>query len=154
MAGSLKQMVYTSDATRAGVDGNGANLTSQRKYVVQIDESNGESLGFEDYTGQDDGEVEPMPKGLKMRYITAVYPGDDTVGRCQRKLWVGKSSEEKFTDGGTINLLIAVNGSQCVEKTFIITSATGESRSFIRNPQNGGTGGSGADTGLNDNDDS
>jgi hypothetical protein len=152
MAGSKKQMVYESDATKLGVDGNGANLATRRKYIVMIDESNGEALGFADYDGQDDGDVEPTPKGLKMRYVIAKFPGDGTVKACQRKLYVGSPENEKFTDGGTIDLLIATSGTTCVSKTFVITSAHGESRSFITNPQNGGTGGSGSDTGLEDGD--
>lgn len=152
MAGSMKQMVYTSDATRVGLDAQGANVTSNRKYVVTVDESNGEATGFDDYTGQDDNDIEPMPKGLEMRYILCQYKeGNASV---QRRLPVGKPDNELFTDGGSINLLVAKTGTSGESEAFQITYASGEKRSFLKNPQNGGSGGTqgGEDTGLIDGD--
>lgn len=153
MAGSLKQMIYTSDSTRFGLDANGVNATSQRKHVVTIDESNGEACGFDDYTGQDDNDIEPLPKGLEMRYILCEYKGANGEN-VRRKLYVGKPDNALFTDGGSINLFVMTGGTTGGAQAFSITSAHGEKRNFKWNPQDGGTGGSqgGEDTGLTDGD--
>ena len=74
MAGSLKNMVYKDD-----------NLD---KYLVKIDESNGELAGFGDVTIAMEiaGIVPPpLPKNLKMRYAVVQEP--ETGGT--RRIYVG-----------------------------------------------------------------
>lgn len=153
MAGSLKQMVYKSDNTKLGLDGLDGDAAANRRYVVTIDESNGEACGFADYNGQDDNDVEAFPKGVEMRYILCEYKeGSQNV---RRKLWVGDPKHPLFTDGGSINLLVVKGPASAESEAFSITSAHGEKRSFKYAPQNGGSGGSqgGEDTGLTDGDD-
>lgn len=116
MSGSIKDMVYTSD---------GGQL-----YIVRLDESNGESTGFADFTGTTAGAVE-APKSLKMRYANTFDP----LTGAKRKFPIGTP-----TDYGLLSVPGAVITSPSGE--FQVTSLRGEKK---RVP-------SAADTGLVDGD--
>lgn len=82
MSGSIKWMLYTSDAGT--------------EYAVQVDESNGEAGGFDDYTGAG----EPvLPRGFKMRYVNAI-----SATGIARKFYIGKPDNVLLTTGGTITV--------------------------------------------------
>lgn len=65
--GSRKWMIYTAD------DGS--------KFGTKIDESNGESLGFEDVTAANQGDLKTVPKGFKMRYLNCILVTGGEVAR-------------------------------------------------------------------------
>lgn len=82
MSGSIKWMVYTSDAA---VD-----------YAVLVDESNGEAGGFADYTG---GGEPILPRYFNMRYVNAV-----SATGIARKFYIADPTNVLLTDGGTITV--------------------------------------------------
>jgi hypothetical protein len=112
MAGSRKWMVYTSDA----VDSNGAPV----EYSVQIDESNGELLGFLDIAA---GDVRPpqLPKGMEMRHVNVIEPATGAT----RKLPVGAPSTALFAAGGALLLRLDM-GATADFVAFLVQSAVGE----------------------------
>jgi len=116
MAGSIKWMIYRSD--------NGSD------YAVRIDESNGELLGFDDYT--DDTPNLPTVKqaGIQMRYISVLSP---TFG-IKRKLYVGKPNNDYYLAGGVLQLLIAVSGVSAALHPFLILSAFPERKASEARP--------------------
>lgn len=106
MAGSLKAMVYTGD--------NGKN------YVVNIDESNGEAAGFDDFDG--DETISPLPKGYQMRYANTIDP----VSGAKRKIYVGKTSNAIWTGTAVSILLYLVGIATPGNVAFSITGLVGE----------------------------
>lgn len=92
-SGSRKWMLYTSD------DGS--------RYAVNIDEGNGEALGFDDYTAGVGESGNVLPRGFQMRYVNAT-----TATGIRRRFWVGKPDNEVYTgaapsvtiDGVTYNV--------------------------------------------------
>lgn len=122
MAGSIKAMVYTSD--------------QGDKYIVNIDESNGELTGFDDYINQAD--AAPIPKGLKMRYANVVEP----ITGAKRQIYVGKTSSDIWT-GAIVGLLLFLVGIESPGNVaFTLQSLVGEKFTRYR----------AADTGLTDGD--
>lgn len=129
MGGSRKWMVYTSDVVLAE--------NTPLKYAVQIDESNGELLGFDDIAAGD-AIPQQLPKGFQMRCINVVEPVTGT----RRTLPVGKPGLSIYEDGGSILLRLDLGAVTAGLVSFLVQSATGEilKKAF------------GADTGLLDGD--
>lgn len=127
MAGSIKEMIYTTD---------GGDL-----WLVKVDESNGESYGFLDFTGVEVFDQTGVPPGCQMRYLN--WRADD--GTLTRRFWVGVPDQTNFKLGGALEVPILV-GNTVVPKPGRFTSAVGE----IRRLPSIST--AGADTGLNDGD--
>lgn len=104
MAGSMKWMVYTTD--------NGV------EYAVHHDESNGETLGFGDYTALVD--LTQLPKGIKMRKVHAI----DTANSAHRRSFsIGSVDTVAYS---TPNTTFSAAGTN-----WIATGTTGEA---IRRP--------------------
>lgn len=101
MAGSLKWMLYTDDA------GN--------RHAVKIDESNGEALGFDDYTGGTGEASTPIPRGWQMRGVNCV----NTDG-IRRFFPVGKVNNDIYTG--------AQNSFTAAGDTWQVSSPRGEKR--------------------------
>lgn len=126
MAGSRKWMIYTSDAGT--------------EYAVQVDESNSEAMGMGWLDYEAVSTALPLPKGMKMRTITA----EDPVSGARRQIPVGQVGAAAFQIGGTILLQSFMPGAAGVI-AFDILSALGEQFSQGR-PR-------ATDTGLTDGDD-
>lgn len=117
MSGSRKYMMYTLDG--------GSTVAKQ------VDESNGEALGFDDYTGTAPTATAIEALALrKMRYILCVNSADPTQ---KRRFWVGKPDNTAYLVGGTV----AIDGI-----TWQISGSVGEKKTFP----------TAADTGLQDGD--
>jgi hypothetical protein len=127
MAGSIKQMLYTSDTDEV--------------WLVNVDESNGELFGFADYTGAEAFDQFGVPPGGKMRYVN--WRADD--GRLTRRFWVGTPDNTAFLAGGSITV-VTLNGSTAQSIVGTLTSAVGEKRRLAS------TSTAGVDTGLTDGD--
>lgn len=133
MAGSLKNFKYLSD------DG--------KKYIVKIDESNGEKFGFDDVAESSTDTAGTLPRGYKMRYVN--WRSDD--GALSRKFPVGKPTEPDFIDGGNYEITI-LSGNTAVPKSGSFTYAVGEKRPIVFVPSGAPSGTTATDTGLNDSD--
>jgi hypothetical protein len=83
-SGSKKWQLYTADS---GV-----------QYAVNIDEGNGEALGFADFAAGTTG-VQTLPRGIRMRYVNA----RNAEGRT-RRFWVGTPTQTNFLNGGTFTI--------------------------------------------------
>jgi hypothetical protein len=127
MAGSIKEMLYTSDTGEI--------------WLVKVDESNGEAFGFADFTGVETFNQVGVPPGAQMRYVN--WRSD--TGQLKRKFWVGKPDHTGFINGGAVTVA-TLNGNTAVPLPGNLTSAVGEKR---RLPN---TSTAGEDTGLNDGD--
>lgn len=127
MAGSIKEMLYTSD-------------TGER-WLVKVDESNGEVFNFDDYTGVEPFDQVGVPPGASMRYVN--WKADS--GQLTRRFWVGKPNSQAFVEGGAVTVAV-LNGNTAVVLPGNLGSAVGERR---RLPN---TSTAGEDTGLNDGD--
>ena len=127
MAGSLKEMIYTSDT--------GAT------WLVRVDESNGEAFGFDDFTGVETITNQGVPRGAEMRYVT--WQADQN--NLSRKFWVGKPDHFSFVNGGEVTVA-TLNGNAAVALVGQLKSATGEKRRLPLVST------AGEDTGLNDGD--
>lgn len=127
MAGSIKEMLYTSD-------------TGER-WLVKVDESNGEVFNFDDFTGVEPFDQNGVPPGAAMRYVN--WRSDS--GQLTRKFWVGKPNSAAFVEGGAVTVAV-LNGNTAVALPGNLTSAVGEKRRL----PNVST--AGEDTGLNDGD--
>lgn len=123
MAGSMKDMIYTAD------DG--------QLYVTRIDESAGELLGFDDYTGAETVVGRLPMSGFEMRYVN--WQADD--GTVSRQYKVGKPDNTAFLTGGRLTTYV-LEGNTATAKIGDITSAVGEKRRLPK----------AADTGLTDGD--
>lgn len=124
MSGSRKNQIYTCD--------NGD------KFIVDLDESNGEVFGFDDYTG---GAGEPsyfLPRNVKMRYVN--WRAND--GSLTRKFPVGKPDNTLFLNGGSVTVATVGASNTLQSIAGQITSSRGEDKQLPR----------AADSGLNDGD--
>lgn len=122
MAGSIKDVIYKSD--------------SGKNYIVRMDESNAETAGFADYTGEED--ISPLPRGFKMRYANVVEP----VSGAKRQIYVGDTTSGIWA-GTIVSVLLFLVGVQSPgNAAFAISSLVGES---VRRYKAG-------DTGLTDGD--
>lgn len=101
MSGSRKWMLYESD------DGT--------RYVVEIDEGNGEALGFADYTGGLGESTQLLPKGFQMRYINT-----RTATGVRRRFWVGTATTDQYTG---VAPSVTIDG-----VTYNVSSTRGEKR--------------------------
>lgn len=112
MAGSIKWMVYTLDSTAT--------------IMKRLDESNGEALGFDDYTGAAPTATPVEAAGLRsMRYINCVNGADPTQ---KRRFWVGKPDNTAYVVGGSVTIdgvTWLISGSVGEKKTFPIAADTG-----------------------------
>lgn len=101
MSGSRKWMLYTAD--------NG------ERYAVNIDEGNGEALGFDDYTGGVGESTQLLPRGFQMRYINA-----RSASGIRRRFWVGTAEVAQYTGENPSVTIDTV--------TYNISSTRGEKR--------------------------
>lgn len=113
MAGSIKWMLYTLD--------------SGETVAKRVDESNGEALGFVNYTGAASVTADPAEVAAlrEMRYVYAVNTQDTTQ---RKKFWVGKPDFTAYIVGGTFTIdtiTWAVTGTVGEKKTFPIEGDTG-----------------------------
>ena len=127
MAGSIKEMLYTSD-------------TGER-WLVKVDESNGEVFNFDDFSGVEPFDQVGVPPGASMRYVN--WKSDS--GQLKRRFWVGKPNSAAFIEGGAVTVAV-LNGNAAVALPGNLTSAIGETRRL----PNVST--AGEDSGLNDGD--
>lgn len=125
MAGSVKTMIYTAD--------------DDTKWCVQIDESNGEFFGFDDYTGAQGEPKYYLPTYMKMRYVN--WRSND--GTVSRRYPVGKKTNQYFTNGGNIEIPVS-KGAAAADTEDVagsITSTRGETRRLPRAADSGITDG-------------
>ena len=127
MAGSIKEMLYTSDTGEI--------------WLVKVDESNGEVFNFSDFTGVEAFDQVGVPPGASMRYVN--WKSDS--GQLKRRFWVGKPNSAAFIEGGAVTVAV-LNGNTAVLLPGNLTSAIGE----VRRLPNVST--AGEDSGLNDGD--
>lgn len=113
MTGSRKWMVYTMD--------------SGETVAKQVDESNGEALGFDDYTAPANVTATPI-EALSLRAMRYVLAVDDVTGK-RRKFPVGKPDFTSYVIGGQFTIdgrLYNVSGTVGEKKTFPQPVDTGE----------------------------
>lgn len=112
---SKKAMVYKSDT---GID-----------YLVDITESIGEAMGFDDVTTSTT--ATPLPKGYKLRTVSF----KDSTGKVSGTYPCGKPDTPVFVEGGTIKvprkgkadgLVCAVIGAQGEKRRFFSANDTGQ----------------------------
>ncbi len=112
MSGSRKWMIYELDA----------GTTIMR----QVDESNGEALGFEDYTGTAPTATAVQAASLRrMRYINCVNAALPTQ---KRRFWVGVPDFPVYVSGGSVvidGITWNVSGAVGEKKTFPVAVDTG-----------------------------
>lgn len=97
--------------------------------------ANNTSLGFVEDLKKLTGAL-PRPKRLEFRklYATAVSSG---MIRVTREFPIGKLDQDIYKKGGTIKQTVEIGG-MAEELEFVVTSARGESRSFITSADPGG----------------
>ncbi len=125
MAGSIKTMIYTAD--------------DQTKWCVDIDESNGEAFGFDDYTGAATDPKYYLPRRMQMRYVN--WSADS--GRISRRFPIGKPNNPLFLNGGSVTVPIqdGSTSADSIDATGQVTSSRGEKRRLPRATDTGLTGG-------------
>lgn len=113
---SKKAMIYTSD------DGN--------LYRLNMTETIGAFMGFDDLTDANFATTLSMPKSLIMRHVNF----SDASGKVKGSYPVGKVTEEVFQEGGTITVARRGKAEGLVTQ---VTGAVGEKRRFEKTGDTG-----------------